>query len=262
MAQKVGLDCKLYVNDGSYAVPDWTEVDIVRDATLNVEKGDADGTSRRSGRWRATLDTLKDASVDAVLVYDTDDENFVKFQEAFFDDTTLEVAVMDGDIDVADSQGLRMTVRVASFSQPQNLEDAVVVNISLKPSASAANNPEWITIDSTAVKLSFTMTLAAGVATLDLTAIPYGAGTYDGTGKIVTALNVVNNGGSALSFTEGVANGYDLFGMADTFIVGPSGGLVKVVASTGGAIGAEAKEVDLTGATTQTSTWTLTLEDA
>ena len=62
--EKLGMDAKLYRNKGTYAVPDWEEITNVRDVTLNLEEGEADLTTRANAGWRATLGTLKDASVD------------------------------------------------------------------------------------------------------------------------------------------------------------------------------------------------------
>ena len=260
MAIKLGMNGKLYRNTGTYGVPVWTEITNVKDLTLNLEKGEADVTTRANEGWRANQPTLKEASIEFDMVWDTDDDGFSAIQDAFFNDTTVEVAVMDGDITDGTTEGLRATVGVSTFSRGEPLEEAMTVSVTLKPTYSA-HAPEWITGDSGILQLSFTMTLDGGAATLDLTAIPYGAGTYDATGKIVIGMQVTNNGANDLVFIEGAANGYAPFTFTNNWFVSP-GGVLRYADDGGPTIAAGVKTIDLTGTGAQTSTWTLTLEDA
>ena len=50
---------------------------------------------------------------------------------------------MSGAIDDAESQGLRATMRVATFTRSEPLEEGITVAVTLKP-APADNAPEWI----------------------------------------------------------------------------------------------------------------------
>ena len=58
MSAKLGLDCVLHRNTGSYATPTWNACPNVKDLTLSMEKSEADVTTRASGGWRWTLGTL------------------------------------------------------------------------------------------------------------------------------------------------------------------------------------------------------------
>ena len=98
MATRLGMDAKLYRNTGDYATPVWVEVSNVKDVTLNLEKGEADVTTRANQGWRATVGTLKDASIEFQMVWDTVDAGFDAIRQAFFNNTPLEFAVRDGDI--------------------------------------------------------------------------------------------------------------------------------------------------------------------
>ena len=145
MGVKLGLDAKLYRNTGTHAAPTWTEVKNVKDVTLNLEAGEADVTTRGNNGWRATVATLKDASVEFDMVWDTDDTNFAAFRDAFLNHTAIEVAVMDGDITVAGSQGLRATCMVTNFTRNEALEEAITVSVTIKPTFSV-NAPTWLTV--------------------------------------------------------------------------------------------------------------------
>lgn len=143
MGIRLGMEAKLYRNTGDYETPAWQEVANVKDLTLSLEKGEADFTTRGNGGWRATVGTLKDASIEFQMIWDTDDAAFVAIQQAFFGNTAIEFAVMDGDIADADSEGLRATFDIFNFTRNENLEEAIQVDVSMKPTY-AANAPEWI----------------------------------------------------------------------------------------------------------------------
>jgi len=145
MTTVLGKDAKLYRNSGDYENEVWVEVDNVKDLTLTLEKGEADVTTRASGGWRETAATLKDGSVEFGMVYDPADANFTSFQTAFLTDGQLELAIVDGDITTAGTQGLRASFEIFNFGQEQNLEEAVMVNVTIKPGRSA-HAPEWMMV--------------------------------------------------------------------------------------------------------------------
>lgn len=139
MSTRLGLDAKLYRNTGLA----WEEISNVKDVTLSLEKGEADVTTRANAGWRATVGTLKDASIEFQMVWDTADAGFTAIQQAFFNNTPIEVAVMSGPIDVSDSEGLQATCDVLSFTRNEALEEALMVDVTLKPTYSATA-PQWI----------------------------------------------------------------------------------------------------------------------
>ena len=138
------MDAKIYRNGGSYASPTWTEIANVKDVTLNLEKGEADVTTRANNGWRATVGTLKDASIEFQMVWDTEDAGFDAIRQAFFDNTPIEFAVMDGLITDPDSEGLRATCAILNFTRNEALEEAIMVDVTINPTY-AENAPEWIT---------------------------------------------------------------------------------------------------------------------
>jgi hypothetical protein len=145
MTVKLGMDAKLYRNAGSFASPNWNAINNVKDVTLNLEAGEADVTTRGNAGWRATVATLKDGSIEFEMVWDTEDPNFTALQQAFFNNSAVELAVMDGDITTAGSQGLRATCMITNFSRNEPLEEAIGVNVTAKPTYSV-NPPQWMTV--------------------------------------------------------------------------------------------------------------------
>ncbi len=148
MAIRLGLHAKLYRNSGTYASPTWDEIGNVKDVTLNLEAGEADVTTRANNGWKATAATLKDASIEFQMVWDTGDTDFLAIRDAYLNNTNIEVAAMDGAITglgSSGSQGLRATCMVTSFTREEPLEEALTVSVTLKPSYSG-NAPSWMTV--------------------------------------------------------------------------------------------------------------------
>ena len=145
MTIKLGMEAKLYRNTGTYALPTWVEMINVKDLTLNLEASEADVTTRGNAGWRATIAALKDGSIEFEMVWDTADADFTAIQQAFFGNTDLEFAVMDGDVASSGSQGLRATMAITNFSRSEALEEAIGVSVTAKPTYSD-NAPEWMTV--------------------------------------------------------------------------------------------------------------------
>lgn len=149
MAIKLGLDAKLYLDDqASYASPTWTEVTNCKDLTLTLEKNDADVTTRGGNGWRAIVGVLKDATIEFTMIWDTDDANFQIIKDAFLAtaNTPVNIAVMDGDIETAGSEGFRALCIVTNFTRNEPLEEALTVDVSLRPTYFPADPPEWLEI--------------------------------------------------------------------------------------------------------------------
>lgn len=153
MGSTVGYECKLYrLSTGtreawpaSGSPENLTEITNVRDATLNLEKGEADATTRAASGWRATKPTLKDGSVEFEMVWDTSDAGFTAIKDAYFNGTTIAIAVLDGDKDTNGTQGLWADFEVANFSRSEPLDDVVKANVSLKLAYSDVA-AEWVTV--------------------------------------------------------------------------------------------------------------------
>lgn len=145
MGVKLGMEAKLFRNSGSYASPTWAEMDNVKDLTLNLEAGEADVTTRGNNGWRATVASLKDGSIEFEMVWDTADEAFTAIQQAYFGNTPVEFAVMDGPITEAGAQGLRASFSITKFSRNEPLEEAITVSVTAKPTYSD-HSPEWMTV--------------------------------------------------------------------------------------------------------------------
>ena len=143
----LGMDAHLFFCvDGAGGSPTWTEITNVKDLTLNLEKGEADVTTRGNNGWRATVGTLKEASVEWDMVWDTDDAGFAAIKDAYFDNLLIGLAVLDRVIDDPDAEGLIADFSITNFSRSEPLEEALTVSITAKPTYSTTA-PRWVPED-------------------------------------------------------------------------------------------------------------------
>ncbi|MCI0333698.1 MAG: phage tail protein [Planctomycetes bacterium] len=143
MAIRLGLDARLYRNTGNPGSLLFELVENVRDLTLNLETGEADVTTRGNAGWRASLGTLKDASIEFEMVWNSEDVDFVVFKDAFFAGDPIELLVMDGEASSPESQGLQALCQIISFTRSEALEEAITVSVTAKPTYSGTP-PAWV----------------------------------------------------------------------------------------------------------------------
>jgi len=140
MAIKLGMDAVLkYKTGGQAGGGSWTALGNVKDVTLNLETGEADVTTRANAGWRATVGTLKEASVEFEMVWDTADAGFTAIKNAFFNNAVIGLQVLDG----TSGQGLQADFSITNFSRSEALEEAITVSVTAKVTYSATA-PSWI----------------------------------------------------------------------------------------------------------------------
>jgi hypothetical protein len=123
---KLGLDAILKI--------DGVEIDNCKDLSVSMEKAEADASTRGNNGWRATVGTLKDASIEFNVLNKTGDSVF----------STLQGLFMSGDpcdVEISDIGGvLPLTCEVMQFNVNQNLEDVISADVTLKPTQSATGS--------------------------------------------------------------------------------------------------------------------------
>ena len=136
---KLGMDCKLYFKTALLTGPPdgtgWTELDNAKDENLQQENGEADVTTRANNGWRATAATLKEATIEFEMLWKPSDAAFAAILAAWLAAGEIAIVALDGAIDEAGNQGLASNCSVTSFTRNEPLEEAVTVNVTLKPSS-------------------------------------------------------------------------------------------------------------------------------
>ena len=141
-------DAKLYFSPtDDFAGSDWTEICNVMDVSLTMSVSEVEVTRRCSGGFREFLQGLVDASVEFGMLYETGDQGYGKFRDAFNNKTTVMVYIASGDItETGTYEGLKMEALVSNFSRDESLGAALKVNVTLRPASNAAGNvPTWLT---------------------------------------------------------------------------------------------------------------------
>lgn len=129
MGHRIGIDAVLnYKVGGQSAAGAWTPLGNVKDLTLNLEASEADVTTRANGGWRATVPTLKDASLDFEMVWDTEDAGFEAIQNAFLSGSKIGFQALDG----TGGKGIQGDFAIFSFSRAEALEEALMVSVTAK----------------------------------------------------------------------------------------------------------------------------------
>jgi hypothetical protein len=144
MAIRLGMEAKLYYKVGGQGgAGGWVELSNVRDVTLTLETGEADVTTRANQGWRATVATLKEASVEFEMVWDTGDAGFTAIKDAYLNNDIIGLQVLD-DTEPNGGQGLQADFMITTFSRSEALEEAITVSVTAKVTYSATP-PSWIT---------------------------------------------------------------------------------------------------------------------
>lgn len=147
MSHHLGKDAKLYRNTGTNASPTWNEIIGVMDLAMDFSKAKADLTGRDSGGFRMSGGTIIDAVINFGMIYDTDDADFDALRAAYFANTQIQYAVMDGDIALSGQEGFRAFCEIIGFDIGQELEDGIKVDISLEPCRTLESGsivvPDW-----------------------------------------------------------------------------------------------------------------------
>jgi hypothetical protein len=140
VAIKLGMDARLNFKAGGQGGADaWAELTNVKDVTLSLETGEADVTTRANSGWRATVATLKEATVEFEMVWDTADAGFTAIKNAFLTNAAIGFQVLDGD----SGSGLQADFMITNFSRNEALEEAITVSVTAKVTYSTTA-PSWI----------------------------------------------------------------------------------------------------------------------
>ena len=129
----LGMNAGLYQGTAGETDPDlMTEVDNVRDVTLNLEAGEADITTRGNSGWRATAPTLRECSVEFQMVWKPGDAVFEAIKSAFLTAGAVALAVLDQKRTVTGAQGPLGDFAITNFSRSEALEEAIVADVTAK----------------------------------------------------------------------------------------------------------------------------------
>lgn len=138
----LGMQAVVYRNTGTYVSPTWVAISSVKDVTLQLEAATFDVSKRGNNGWRAEVATLKTATIEGNMIWLPGDAGFEALKDAFLANGSIELLVLDQPIATSGAQGLRATCMVTNFSRNEQLEEAITVDFTAKPT-DAVNAPTW-----------------------------------------------------------------------------------------------------------------------
>lgn len=210
MGIRLGLDAKLYFKVGGVAESgSWVEIGNTKDVTLNLEKGEADASTRANNGWEAVVGTLKRGSLEFEMVWNTTDAAFNALKDSYFDNEKIGLAVLDGDS--ASGQGLVADFEVMNFSRNEPLEEAITVSVTVKPTFSDTP-PAWV---DDGVPSS---TPASPPPAPTISQVDPAAGDQDDT-LMVTITGTNFQDGATADFGDGITVNYTAFANSTTLVV-------------------------------------------
>ena len=135
----VGGEARLYYNSASYDSPTWVENDNVGDldgpdartaALVKIRRNWPDNRYLPGSRERGLTWT-------SVLVKGTADTVLTHFLNCYANGTPLDLAIVDGDIEVAGTTGKRDYYILTKKDESEPIDDTITIAFEAKP---AANN--------------------------------------------------------------------------------------------------------------------------
>ena len=147
---KTGAKCKLYRNNGTVDSPDWDEIKAVGDVGLDDLVRNTAELKRRGNDWTKKLPSLMSAfAFNFELIHGLEATMFDLLRADFFSGAPKEYALMDGNMNLEGSQGLRAPMLVEEFPFNQALEDVAGHSMKLSLTFMMDENgdeidPAWI----------------------------------------------------------------------------------------------------------------------
>jgi hypothetical protein len=142
---RLGLNAKMYHNTGTFATPVWNEITDAQDVTVNYDKGEAE-VKRRGGQYRLHLLHLKEFTIDFEMLHDTDTDDYDIFSTAYFQNTLLDMLVLDAAQAAPGSAGVRAECGVKTFTENQPLEEVLTNSVQLRPAPTLNAQPVQFTV--------------------------------------------------------------------------------------------------------------------
>lgn len=148
---KTGHNMFLYRNTGTPGTPTWSLVDEVGDVSIpDLNRGLAELKRRANDFTKNLAALIQSIAVEFRLHHGLDATNFDAIRGNFFNGTTEEWAVMNGDITTSGSEGLRLPTLVENFPFDQPLEDVaghdVRLAIAYMEDGGSEVDPSWYTV--------------------------------------------------------------------------------------------------------------------
>ena len=144
-----GFQCKVYYNNesalglsgtGTVEAPDWEELDVITDATLDLSMSEADASTRAAGGFELMEPVLLQAGLSGSLIWINGNPQCTMLLNRFLARGVIDLLILSGSNLDDDAKGVRGDFKIMSFPQKQELKELVRNDITLKPCRSLRDN--------------------------------------------------------------------------------------------------------------------------
>lgn len=137
MADKIGLDCKVYLSstalaNATYSGATWAEQKNVREVTIPLTKTRAD-MSTRASTWRQTRGALKEGPITLTVKWNVDDGLCAKLLDSWLNNSKIGLAFLDGAVTGAGAQGPAGNWECMDLNRGEPLEEGVMIECVVEP---------------------------------------------------------------------------------------------------------------------------------
>lgn len=137
-AIKIGLNCKFY--RGAAGATAGTEIQNVKDLTMNLEVTEEDATTREGDGWETPEPILFRMSLEWEMNWKPGDANFQALRQAFFAKSAIALAALDG----VGGEGIDADFKIFKFARSEPVAGIVKVSVTAKP-VYVTRSPNWKT---------------------------------------------------------------------------------------------------------------------
>lgn len=145
MGVKLGFNCKMFRNTGTWGSPTWVAVPLVRDLKVSGNFAEWEATVRGSGGNAQAEPTELAWSAEGQLLWDPSDASMTAIVTAAMARSSVDIALLDGAASGASSQGVRALWKFFKFERGEELKNGVVIDFMIKPCYEITNLPAWST---------------------------------------------------------------------------------------------------------------------
>lgn len=141
---KIAILSKVYRNTGTYGSPTWTEIGLVKDASVSLKWNRADASARQT---KAMLQAKTQAVITGSLTVRADDAD--AGYQALFDaamaisDSAPDLLILDGPITVEGAKGFRLHANL-DYEQDQSIGNVVYTVFSFDPAWNTGGYPSFV----------------------------------------------------------------------------------------------------------------------
>lgn len=136
---KLGFEGNLGIRTGGSG--NYAPIDPATDVTIDLERGEADVTSRGGNGWEQVLPGLKTASVEFEVIWDSSDTQVQLLRTSFENGTAIELAAMD-DL-LSTGSGWVFEGVVMRFGRGEQLREGMKCPVVIKPTY-GDSPPEYV----------------------------------------------------------------------------------------------------------------------